>query len=216
MRIAVITCEAYRDAVAPFTALFHKFWPDCPYPLTFHKEVHMNETWCTVVTRCAQESNEPILMLMEDFFLTAPVRQDLIVKADAILASYLRVGCVRVYPSPGPPLDNFTDVEFRTIPRGSVNRISCQAAIWRPDYLLRVALGSMGTTGEAGDFENLGTPFAETQPDIVMSVKRNVTPWPLEYISSAISRGLWNPDAIKLCAEHGIDLDLSRRPVAAA
>lgn len=213
MRVAVITCEAYSDAWKPFSALFDKFWPDCPYPLTIHSEAYQGEPWCSVVARCAKEAGtDPVLMMLEDFFLTAPVQQDLVAHGLNLLDA-LGAGCVRLYPSPGAN-DECGDPYFGTVTPGTVNRISCQAAIWNPSYLYDIAVHSMSTTSEAGDFENLGTPYSNTKPQPVLAFKAEVKPWPMNYLCSAISRGLWDPNAIKLCETNGIEIDRSRRPVA--
>lgn len=211
MKIAVITCRAYSDAWQPFTQLFYKFWPDCPYELGIYHD-RPGETWCSVIARTALDSSEELLILQEDFFLTAPTQQSL-VEHGLKLLNETGAGCVRLYPCPGG-IKEFGDPYFAIVPRGTRFRISCQAGIWNKDFLYRVACGSMSTTGEAGDFENLGSLFAdELQPE-VLAFKREITPWPVQYLASAITRGQWNPDAIRLCEEHGIPLDRSQRSVA--
>lgn len=214
MRIAVITCEKYSDCWDPFLALFRKFWPDCPYPVAFHKEQNAGDTWCSVVRRCAQEAgDDPILLMQEDFWLNKPVGQAVVAHALELLKSRA-AGVVRLYPSPGGTED-IGDSYFAAVPRGTRYRISCHASVWRPGYLDEIARGAMWTTGEAGDFENLGSPYADALPQEVLAFKYELQPWPVDYIASAVGRGKWNPDAIRLCEEHGIPLDRSMRPVQA-
>jgi hypothetical protein len=45
---------------------------------------------------------------------------------------------------------------------------------------------------------------------ILSYARRENTPIP--YLMSAISRGLWMPDAIKLCREHQVNIDWNFRP----
>lgn len=210
MRIALITCEKYRDCWSPFIDLFRKFWPDCPYPVTFYSD-NYTESWCSVVLRCANESGEPVLILQEDFLLLATVRQDVVAHGLELLESR-NAGMVRLYPSPGGTED-IGDTYFAGVPRGTRYRISCQASIWNPEYLAEITSRSMSTTSEAGDFENIGGPEGDSLPQEVLSFKRELTPWPLEYLASAIVRGQWNPDAIRLCETHGIPLDRTMRQV---
>jgi len=213
VRVAVITCAAYRDAWDPFLALVKHFWPDCPYPITFHSD-RAGEPWCGVLLRSALESDEPLMVFQEDFFLTAPVQSDLVARGWELLESR-GAGCVRLYPCPGA-VEDFGDPHFGRIPRGTAARISCQVAIWQPDYLAEIARYCLNTTtGEAGDFENRGTPFSDTLPVPVLSFKREAQPWPLEYLVSGIDRGYWNPDAKRLCDQLGIAVDWSLRPIAA-
>lgn len=218
MRIAVITCYAFRDTWTPFRLLFQKFWPACPYPWEFYSDDHgerfgFGESWCSVVARCAKDAgNDAILLLLDDYFLTAPVQQHLVEHGLKQLGE-MNAGCVRLYPMPGG-VEWYGDPYFKLVPHGSPNRISCQAAIWNPHYLYKVAMGSTTTTSEAGDFENLGSPFAESLTEPVLAFDRQTHPWPMDYLCSAISRGKWEPAAIDLCKLHEITLDRSMREVA--
>jgi hypothetical protein len=211
MRVAVITCDAFRDAWEPFRALFTKFWPECPYPVTWYSD-NGTASWCSVVLGCANESNAPILLLQEDFFMSQPVRQS-VVEHGLRLMMLRNAGALRLYPSVGG-IDDIGDPYFAAVPRGTRYRLSCQASIWNPEYLAEIARRSMETTSEAGDFENLGGPQGDLLPNEVLAFKRDLKPWPFEYIATAIVRGRWNPDALKLCAEHGIAIDTSRRAIA--
>lgn len=211
MRIAVITCDAYKDAIPPFKELFDKFWPDCPYSVSIYSEAFTGEAWCAVVKRCAEEANEPILMMQDDAWLTAPVEGHLVKRGLELLESQ-NAGCVRLYPSPGGTVD-FADEHFALVPKGTVNRISCMPAIWTAHYLYEIARRSYWTTGEAGDFENLGTPASDDMTEPVLAFKRDATPWPMQ-ILNAIARRMWNPDAIRLCQQYGIPVDRSKRLVS--
>lgn len=213
MRIAVITCDAYTDVVGPFAALFDKFWPGCPYPVEFHSESFTGETWCSVVARTAREANgEALLLMQDDFWLTAEPQDHLILRALGLLTK-MKAGCVRLYPCPGAN-DEIGDEYYGSVTRGTVGRTSLQASVWDPHYLREIAVNSMSTTGEAGDLENIGGSYADALPEPVLAFKRERRPWPMEYLCSAVSRGLWNPDAIKLCQQYGIELDRSMRGVA--
>src|SRR5678816_278898 len=137
MKIAVITCNAYKDAWAPFRELFAKFWPDCPYPMQFYAESFAGETWCQIVSRMAENANDTVLLMLEDFFLRAPVHQDLIEHGLQEMKIY-DAGCVRLYPCPGG-IENYGDPYFGVSPRGVRYRISCQASLFKPSYLHAIA-----------------------------------------------------------------------------
>lgn len=195
--------------------LFLRFWPDCPYPMYWRTDGEPTD-YCGRVQRCADASDEPILLLQEDFFLKSLVRSDLIECALELL-DWHSAGMVRLYPSPGGTED-FGHNYFARVPKGSPYRISCHASIWRPDYLARIAAGARSTGGQAGDFENLGTPYSDTQDDEVLAFKRSepidFENLPMNYIGSAVRRGQWLPEAIALCEKHGIEIDRSMRTIA--
>lgn len=165
--------------------------------------------WSQAVAQFANTvEHEAVLLMQEDFFLTAPVKEDLIVEA-MIQLHEQKAGCVRLYPCPGSD-EEYGNLRFGSISRGAPYRISCQAAIWRPSYLSSIA--SQFST--AAEFELRGTPASCEMPEDVLSIKRESSPWPMEYLCSAISRGLWNPDAKRLCDQHGIVGDWSMRAFA--
>jgi len=234
LRIAVISCWGYRDAWKPFFELLDKFWPNCPYPvdlLTDRMEVYSDTkqatvslgkysgkrdvivhpgSWCEILADYAAGlGEEPCMLFQEDFLLTASVKQELI--EDALDWLNFGMGMVRLYPCPGANQDGL-DTNYAIIPQGLPYRISCQVSIWRPQFLYAIA-SRFNTPSE---FEIEGTKLADELLDAVMAFKRDLQPWPLEYLCSAISRGKWNPDAKKLCEANGIQADWSMREFASA
>jgi len=223
VRLVVNSCWKYRDAWKPFFALLDKFWPNHTIPTLItdiyetdflENAVHIFEggalqTWCQLISQYACSTTEPILLFQEDFFLTAPVNESLIFHGLDQMKMY-NAGCVRLYPCPGGDR-HYGDNYFATVDREAPYRTSCQAAIWNPQYLCRIADASKGT---AFSFEIVGTAYAQAHADTVLAFKREVQPWPLQYLCSGISAGLWNPDSKKLCDLHGIQNDWSMRPFA--
>jgi hypothetical protein len=229
MRIAVISCAAYSDAWHPFFELLKLFWPNHP-PTTlitdevlglqesggadsvFIEQGKGQSSWGprlgVFASQCA---NDPIVLFQEDFLLNAPVLTHLV---DYGLAQMIKknAGCCRLYPCPGADFD-YGDPYFGLVKPYTPYRISCQVAIWRPDYLEDIARGSLGPS----DFEIFGTQYASTRlTDPVLAWKRETEPWPMRYLCSAIGRGLWSQDAKRLCEKYGIEVDWSRRGIQAA
>lgn len=218
MNLAVITCAKYSDAWPAFFGLLEKFWPDHPpvdlltdelpreapngVSMVFH--AGKGKPWCDVLRRYADVAGGSFLLMQEDFILSAPVRKGKLAMAERGVME-IGAGCFRVFPCPGPP-----DVSWPFVPRGEAYRVSCQAAVWSANYL-RKLLQAIPNARTAADFELMGTPASNELPQAVMSVHRHHTPWPIEYICTAIVRGKWLPDAKRLCDEHGIEVDWSRR-----
>lgn len=170
-------------------------------------------------------ADEPVLLMQEDFFLSSSVAEDVVLDACVLLSRPLSglqppVGCVRLFPCPGSDganassedLDIDTD-GFGFVTRSADYRVSCQAAVWRPEALLSILM--VDDVHTAADFEIVGTHWSRRLRWTFLAWQRELKPWPLEYICSAISRGRWNPDAIALCKRLGIELDISRRPIDA-
>ncbi len=223
MRIAVASCWKYRDCWRPFFTLFNKFWPDCPYKvwlLTDHYQiddhledrhifVHESPSWCAILKAfCEQYGDEPILLMQDDFLLTAPPHIDLIEEGAELIKNDESIGCVRLYPCPGADYRIGTH-HYGPVNRGTPFRTSTQAAWWNPKYLRDIANAS--TTIQ--QFELRGSVYACALPENVVSWVRAIEPWPLEYICTGIVKGKWTRAALALCKEHGIAVDTSLRPI---
>lgn len=228
MRIVVLSCHAYRDTWKPFFSLFRKFWPNCRYPIHLVSD-SIEESdeicgiqpfptgtanWCTSFSMFAEDySEDPILMLQDDFFLTRPVNSELVQRGLSLMNGH--IGAVRLYPCPGAEMDSEGTEYFGTIPHGFPYRVSCQASLWNPGFIRDIC--AQDRVVSARDFELNGGPWADQHsPFEVLAFRRDITPWPLEYLCSAISRGKWDPDAKRLCDLHGIDVDWSRGFITAA
>lgn len=237
MNLAVITCAAYSDAWPAFFGLLSKFWPD-------HPKVHLltdvmpenfsipedvavmyagpDKSWCEVLRCYVEQTLEPFLLIQEDLLLTASVDNGLINEArTALSALHPMIGGVRVYPCPGadsdlpwklPPSKFIKMDSIGYVSRQAQYSVSCQATIFRP-WALRRLLDCIH--GSAADFEIEGTKRYKDADWHMLSWKRDEKPWPVEYLCSAITRGKWNPDAKKLCDQHGIEVDWTRREFAA-
>lgn len=206
--------------------LFRKFWPDCPYRLCLITdrlsaswsgdaavEVGSDLGWGANLMVGMAKLGYPrhVLLMQEDFFLSAPVKTDEIKRALSIMLESGNNACFRLYPCPGPdvPLDR----GYGLIGHNAAYRVSCQAAIWhRPE--LEVLAHDART---AAEFELVGTPRSTKRCGCLryFSVLRDPDPsnWPMHYYCSAISRGEWEPDAVAFARAQGVPVDTGRRPV---
>lgn len=220
MRIVVASCDAYRDVWPAFFQLFEKFWPNREYftdLLVDHWSdasavpsgvalMSFGGNWCQrLAQRAASCPEDEILLLQEDFLLTAPVNVVLIEEALTLLEDNPKLGAIRIYPCPGAR-PGFG--EFGYIERSEAYRTSLQATIWRTGYLHAIAEHS--PSGSASDFEIEGGAYAATLPQEVMAFREGRLPRPLEYLCTGVVRGKFLPDVKKLCEENGIEMDYSR------
>ena len=74
-----------------------------------------------------------------------------------------------------------------------------QAALWKRD-----ALAQLLRPGDSG--WNMEAQGSERSRDLhIFTYARNADA-PIRYLMSAIVRGLWTPEALALCSEHGVKL----------
>ena len=218
--VIVSSCDAFFDAWRPFHAFLRKFWPDCPLeiflitnelevrsPLLRNLRVGEDRGWSSNFLSALEQIAHPYLLyVQEDYFLTAPVNS---AQMAADFAHVIKSGadslCFRARSKPYPGIQLLND-HYGIVPLDSDGRTRCQVTLWK-----RSALQSILRHGEtAWNFEARGS--ARTQSMKILSyIRRDNTPIP--YLMSAISRGLWMPDAIELCRAHGIAIDPFFRPL---
>ena len=218
--VLVSSCDAFFDAWRPFSAFFEKFWSDCPFEtflITNHLAAHSprirslvvgkDRGWSSNLLAALEQIAYPyVLYFQEDYFLTAPVaRAQLADDLAYLISSGADSLCFRARSQPDPDFKSIND-RFGVVPLASDGRTRCQVTLWK-----RSALQSILREGEtAWNFEARGS--ARTQEMQILSyAHRENTPIP--YFMSAISRGLWMPDAIALCRAHGITIDPFFRPL---
>ena len=158
-------------------------------------------------TGLAALHSDIVLFMQEDFFICGPVDEAYIIKAIRQMQQHSDISCFRLMPCPGPDKD--IDADHGQIAQDAPYRVSCQAALWRREDLM----GICQRTTSPGSFEIEGTRLASDLRTVFLSVRRDRNPWPLPYLVSAVSRGLWNPDAITLCNKLKIPIDTENRPV---
>jgi hypothetical protein len=224
MILIVPTCYGYRDAWNPFFQLKKIFWPDCPFDTVLVTDqyevghwsdqvfvVGHDEGWCknlsTAIRSTRFKNEDYFLMMQEDFFLNDPVDTEFVNYAIDLMERDSDIGCFRLFPCPGPDIVSQQNPDMGFVSPGARYRISCQGAIWRKSYILQI-LDRCNTTM---DFELKGTEISSYLQGVVLSITREKKRWPLPYLCTAIVRGGWHPDAIKLCKSHGIPVDSTRR-----
>lgn len=204
----MVTCDAYNDTWEPFRILFEKFWPGQRYDII--SDSGGKKTWCESIIEYCGTVKEPFLLLFDDFFLSGPVNVALIQRGFDI-ARRDNVGAVRLYPCPGANEDVYGSIYYGRVTRYSEYRNSTMPTVWNPGYLSQIA-SRFQTPWE---FEIKGSPWASQHlPAEVWAFKREISPWPIEIIATAITRGRWNKSALEFLASHGIEVDRSMREIA--
>ena len=218
--IVVSSCDAFFDAWRPFAAFLQKFWADCPFDtflVTNALDVRSSRIqalpvghdrgWASnLLGILAQVGHPYVLYVQEDYFLTAPVNSAQMARDFIeIIESDTDALCFRARGKSDAEFQPLND-RFGVVPLNSDGRTRCQVTLWK-----RSSLQSILRPGEtAWDFEARGSARTETMK-ILSYARRENTPIP--YLMSAISRGLWMPDAIALCQKHGVAIDPFFRPL---
>ena len=217
--LLVSSCDAFFDAWKPFARFFEKFWGDCPLScfLLSNQLTVRSSRWqslavgpdlgwsSNLLAALERIPHRYVLYFQEDYFLNALVQRDQLAEDFAqVLARDADSLCFRARSEPDRGTEPLNE-RFGIAPLSSDGRTRCQVTLWK-----KSALQSILRPGEtAWDFEARGS--ARTQEmQILTYLRRENTPVP--YLMSAISRGLWMPDAVALCREHAVAIDPFFRP----
>ena len=219
--VLVLSCDRYADLWQPFFTLFHRYWPDCPYPVYLGtNELAYDETEVTSLQAgedrgwavgahavLAQIPTRYVIVLLEDYLLTAPADTARIAELVG-LASDDGLGCLRLAPVPGAAVELPGLPGVGELPRGAPYRVSLQAAVWDVR-----TLGALILDGESPWLlETAGSQRSNLRDEAFLSVTQDAA-WPLPYLATAIVRGRWIREGVELCRREGIEPDLGVRPV---
>ena len=155
--LLVTTCDAYADAWFPFFRLLDIMWPDCPYPLYLNTEtqdythegkqiacLHPDQltdangapiSWSKRLKQALEKIDaEFVLFFLEDFFLQAPVRQDVVEDCICWMREDENVVFIDFYHDKTEN-DEIYREEFSQIERANDWAINANCALWRKSFL---------------------------------------------------------------------------------
>jgi hypothetical protein len=230
MAILVNSSDGFRDCWYPFFHLLETHWPSCRFPLYLNVEEATYEhpslkVRCLNHPRLPSGENVPwsdrlidslqaiperyVMYMQEDYFLDAPVRDDLVEDCLRIVAEEA-VGCVHLTGFGSRGGTKTAERPYLVdVPRISHYRMSTQAAIWDKDVLLS-CVRRRETVWET---EILGTMRAWSRYAAIRTIDRQrLEGLPImSYTGTGIIRGKWHPEMVPLFAKHEIPMDFERR-----
>ncbi len=218
----VASYDGCSDIWPGFFALMSRFWPDLPFPLylisnhlafaddkVMALRVGDDLSWSETLARGLERvSSRYVLLILDDFYLTAPVDTALVLRMQAAMvakdAAYLRLA---PYPAADTPC---VDVpEIGTIRKGAPYRTSLQMAFWDR----RVLLDLLQREESAWDFEIKGTRRSDALDRPFLGVCSDFTVVPYRHV---LRRGKVLPDAARFFASLGVSFDLTKRRMESA
>lgn len=223
--VLVCSCDKYADLHAPFSALWRRFWPGCPF-----ETVLLSETvapppapdscfdrailagkgldWCEMLVFALDRIDTPfVMLLMDDYFLDASVDTALVLRRLGDAAA-LGADNLRLIPNP-VPREERNATRSPEFPAGLARYrapgaycIATQTGFWRKDFLRRVAAGKHS----AWEFERYGSfDPAVRGAKLFVAVEREFP------FVDAVHKGYWERAGLAVCRAAGIAPDLSRR-----
>ena len=205
--VLVCSCDKYVGVLGPFAQLWRRFWPDCPFETVLVTETvpadgfdrtvfaGRGRPWCENLCIALKEVATPyVLMLMDDYYLEAPVDTDLILRR---LAEAKKFGAASLRLNPVPPgRTAWPGSDLLEMPKDVAYCVTCQASIWSRDFLLGLAERNRS----AWEFERHGSFMVggEKRPLLVTPTKE------FPFVD-AVHKGYWETFGLAVCRENGID-----------
>ena len=216
LTVLVASCDKYADLLAPFSALWRKFWPDCPFKtvlvtetlppddgrLCFDHIIACGEggNWCSRLVQALEQVVTPyVLLLCDDYFLEAPVDTGLF-RTRLEQAKKFDAVNLRLIPNPRPSLPYRDGLfEYR---KQTAYCIATQAGIWNREFLGNLAKGK----ASIWEFERYGSfdVGSEHRPLLVTPTKE------FPFVD-AVHKGHWEKFGIEVCERNNVPVDLAVR-----
>lgn len=231
--LLVNSSDTFEDCWDPFFTLYRKYWNPKGIPVLLNTEWKSGYSYPGVDIQCTranagyperrlswsecllgaldQVETDLLIYMQEDYFLEAPVLNDLITS----LTDYMQLNPGIAYIGLThfgnlPPFMPWKDRDDLVRVGKTHYRISTQAGIWR-----KSALKSYLRPEENGwMFEVYGTRRAWNRKDVFLTLNREQYHQghpAILYTHTGIIKGRWHPGMPSLFAKHGIHMDFDRR-----
>ena len=233
--ILVNSCDKFSDCWHPFFKLLKIYWPDCKASLYLntekedysHQGMLINSTkvglkqtkykshftWSECLLKALDKIEDEIIIYMqEDYFLKAPVKNELVEHFVELIESDESIHCIHLTDAgPNGEAPSNKDKLLWTVPKIHRDRVSCQAAIWRKSVLREYI-----RSHESGwNFEWYGSKRAELLDHNFYTVDRNVIMLNkfeiIPYVCTGIIGGKWSKEVPLLFTENNINIDYTKR-----
>jgi hypothetical protein len=228
--IVVSSCDHFLPTLPPFCHGFHKYWPDCPWPLriiTNFVDAPCGETvktgddggpygWSNASRRALEGMREPVILWThDDNWISRAVDTEIIVSLIRLF-EHNDLHLIRLSNCYASTICGTYahDRRLRVIRPDSRQRCSLQPSLWRRSTLIKLLVdGESPWVFEgmaphrsrrlSGDFLCCGGGF------LPFRYISHVDPdWPEE----AVRRGKWTESAVKYAQRERISVDFSVHP----
>ena len=232
--ILINTCDKFEDCWNPFFKLFKLYWPDCSGSVFLNTEFKDYSypglkiipvkgcvgksykgnfaTWSQCLKWALKKMDSDIVLYMqEDYFLKAPVKNDLVEKYVQLMVKHPDIKCIHLTDQAVRAFEKSEWENLDIVEYNQLCRVSCQAALWRKDELYAL----IREYEDAWQFEEFGSQRSAVMKSMYLCVSRNLVKLNqfeiIPYIFTGIVQGRWFEESVPLFEKHGIKMDFSKR-----
>jgi hypothetical protein len=212
LTVLILSCDKYRDLWKPLFYSFHKYWPDCPYPVYLgsntvsYKDKKVKTLlsgpdidWSTsLLSILAQMTTPYVFIWIDDVFPKEPVST---AEFSDILHFMKKMKAKHIHMQPTTD-GTISGGDIREIEKGAPYRANV-LGFWEAAYLQRLLL-----PGESPwNFEIMGS-YRSRYTDGFYCLKKKL----FRYVH-VIEKGRYFREAVVYCQKHHIPLSTDTRPV---
>jgi len=212
--VVVASCDKYADLLRPFSLLWRKFWPDCPFETVLETESEPADAlcfdrivacgrggnWCCrLVKALEQVTTERVLLLCDDYYLENQVDTALVLKR---LDQAKRFDAVNLRMIPNPKTDVTYAEDLFEYRKNTAYCIATQAGIWNREFLRQLATGKESIW----EFERYGSFEVGDESRPILGTPMKEFPF-----VDAVHKGCWEPFGVKVLRDNGIEVDFTKR-----
>jgi hypothetical protein len=225
--VVVMSTDSYEDVWDHFFYYFDKYWPDCSYPKylicenksTRIKNVttlnQVGSTWSHVLQLALSRlSHKYIILILDDMFLCEPVNNDFVLRAIDFITQENNICCVRLGGNDNTRLTAASNYDgFSIVSHDSPFRVTTSPTIWVRDQIITL----LHEDESPWEFEINGTERSKTQCgpleffDLNPAAIFTYSTW---IADTAIIRGKWQYDAVKMIEHDGRKVYKERRGIS--
>lgn len=230
--IIVNSCDKYEDTWYPFFRLLKTYWPCCDdYDIILNTETKQYNcdfmklrtincepslTWSERLKNILDQiDTEFVLFFLDDFFIKSPVNNSSVAEAISLMKSDDKIGYIGLkynkthkFRNPEMPLPE--EHFFNRDLTDTVNRINCNSALWRKDWLT----GLLRKHESPWEFEKYGSIRSRRTDKKVLIINNvnGIMPPAFDYnveikYGHGLTLGQWLPKNQELFAENGIEVN---------
>lgn len=218
MSIIIYSCWKNRDMWNIFSALFQKYWKDCPYQVilvtdeyhktdvnyVFSKIVEKDATWALMIKEAIKKANTPYVMLWMDDYLLCDYIENEDIECQLERTKKYNAANFRLIESPkcsGLYEDN-ENIGFYE--KGTAYSLATQVGIWDAEFLCEIIKDEWS----AWDFERIASLQKDYSKQPILVSLDYMFPY-----EEGVRKGKWMLAGAKLCQRNGIKIDTKKRPI---
>lgn len=233
--VLINTCDKFEDCWNPFFKLWSTYWKDCNatiYLNTEYKDYNYPGLDIHSVKGCVQNNiprdkratwsqclkwaletmdTDIILYLQEDYFLKDNVKNDIVENYVDLMLANNDISCIHLTDQAVILGEKASYEGLYTVVKKQRYRVSCQAALWRKEELLKL----LRDYEDAWEFEEFGSMRSAIINSNYYAVSKEVVKINefeiIPYVFTGIVQGRWYEEVVPLFNKHEINVDYQKR-----